>query len=258
MDTIERGPSYWKCNDSLLKDPNYIKLINDKIELCKNALIDFPAQLKWDYCKAQIRDTSILFAKQKAANRRNDIVNLRLKLKHLQSKLANSPSESTDDLLHEMKDTKLALDLCALYEAKGAQTRARMKWIEEGERNTKYFLGLEKTNHNSKTITALKNAEGNLCTSKTEIMEIQVEFYKSLYNNKFDFDDKKQELDKFCSDIIIPKLDEDQLNSCEGMVSTEDAGYALSLMKNDSAPGNDGLTAAFYKVFWIHVKDMVI
>lgn len=59
-----------------------------------------------------------------------------------------------------MKDTKLALDLYALHEANGAQTRSKIKWIEEGERNTKYFLGLEKTNHNRKIMSALKNKNG--------------------------------------------------------------------------------------------------
>jgi hypothetical protein len=28
--------------------------------------------------------------------------------------------------------------------AKGAQIRSRIKWVEEGEKNTKFFLGLEK------------------------------------------------------------------------------------------------------------------
>ena len=52
--------------------------------------------------------------------------------------------------LYEMQDTKLALDLYALHEIEGAQVRSQLKWIEEGERNTKYFFGLEKSNFNKK------------------------------------------------------------------------------------------------------------
>ena len=35
---------------------------------------------------------------------------------------------------------------CHLYDkkSKGAQIKCGEKWIEEGERNTSYFLGLEK------------------------------------------------------------------------------------------------------------------
>ena len=54
--------------------------------------------------------------------------------------------------LNEMQDTKLALDLYALHEIEDAQVRSRLKCIDEGERNTKYFLGLEKSNFNKKNV----------------------------------------------------------------------------------------------------------
>lgn len=56
----------------------------------KTALHDLSPQLKWDYCKAQIKDCSITFAKQNASKRRNDIADLRSSLKVLQSKVSNS------------------------------------------------------------------------------------------------------------------------------------------------------------------------
>ena len=77
---------------------------------------------------------------------------MRTRLEELQKNISNSPDDAE---LNEIKDTKLALDLYALNKAKGAQTRARIKWIEEGEMNTKYFLGLEKYNNNNNTVKAL-------------------------------------------------------------------------------------------------------
>ena len=38
----------------------------------------------------------------------------------------------------------MEMEIYAVQEAKGAQTRARAKFIEEGEKNTRYFLNLEK------------------------------------------------------------------------------------------------------------------
>jgi hypothetical protein len=35
--------------------------------------------------------------------------------------------------------------------AKGAQIRSRIKWVEEGEKNTKFFLGLEKARQTLKS-----------------------------------------------------------------------------------------------------------
>ena len=40
--------------------------------------------------------------------------------------------------------------------AKGAQTKSRTKFIENGDTNTAYFLNLEKRNTAKNTITALK------------------------------------------------------------------------------------------------------
>ena len=57
---IKRGPGYWKFNQSLLKDQDYVKIITNKITNCKLALESFPAQVKWDYCKSNIKECSII------------------------------------------------------------------------------------------------------------------------------------------------------------------------------------------------------
>ena len=193
--------------------------------------------------------------------RRNNLAKLRARLKMLQSQLAacaTTDGINKENILSDMKDTKLALDLYALHEAKGAQTRARIKWIEEGERNTKYFLGLEKSNYNNKTITALKDTSGQVCTSQNDVMKIQVEYYKNLYKEKFDFDEKRNHFDNFCENVDIPELSTDQQASCEGMLTADEAGNALKNMNNNSAPGSDSLTAAFYKFFWGKLKHIVV
>lgn len=255
--TVERGPSYWKFNGALLKDEEYIRRVNDQIKLLKEALEDFPPQLKWDYVKAQIKDLTIGYSKMKARTRQNHMATLRNKLKEIQSKISNS-SHVPDNLLQEMNDTKLALDLYALHDAKGAQTRSRVRWIEEGELNTKYFLGLEKCNAGSRVMSSLKNHEGEIFTNKDDIMKIQVDFYKDLYSQKIDFFQQRQKFDDFCKAITIPQLTDEKRNSCEGLVTSEEAAKALSLMRNDSAPGSDGLTASFYKFFWLQIKELVI
>ena len=75
-----------------------------------------------------------------------------------------------------MQDTKLASDLYALHEIEGAQAMSGLKWIEEGERNTKYFCGLKESNWNNKYMRSLKGKTGKICTSHKDIMQIQVDF----------------------------------------------------------------------------------
>ena len=197
----------------------------------------------------------------KALQRKNAMADIRDKLRNLQSAIANYDPDNSlvpqEELVNEMKDTKLALDIYSLYDAQGAQTRARTKWIENGERNNKYFLQLEKSNFNKKFMTSLKDKHGKLHTTQKEIMEIQVDFYQSLYREKIDFSEHHDIFNKFCNNLEIPQLTAEQQASCEGQVSSEEAGIALSVMKNDSAPGIDGLTTPFYKFFWKDIKDLV-
>ena len=258
---VDRGPSYWKFNDSLLKDRLYLDLMNEKLDLWSQALEGFPAQLKWDYFKIKIKEESIAYSRQKAMNKKDNLIKLRLRLKDLQKDLlvAHEKGEITekDNLLEEMNNAKLALDLYALYEAKGAQTRSRIKWIEEGERNTKYFLQLEKSNQSNNTITSLKDKHGNVMFKMDEIMQIQVDYYTNLYTEKVIFNENN-ECDEFCSYINIPKISADQQETCEGMITEQEASYALKAMRNNSAPGLDGLTTSFYKVFWSKIKTFIV
>jgi hypothetical protein len=55
------------------------------------------------------------------------------------------------------KNPYLLKELEQIYEqkAKGGQIRSREKWVEFGEKNNAYFLGLEKKRQIKKSITKL-------------------------------------------------------------------------------------------------------
>ena len=58
--------------------------------------------------------------------------------------------------------------------AKGAQIRSRIKWVEEGEKNTKFFLGLEKARQTRKNITSLKDNKGKLIKEPSKILRLVI------------------------------------------------------------------------------------
>ena len=64
--------------------------------------------------------------------------------------------------------------------AKGTFVRSRAKWIEEGGKNTSYFIALEKRNYKRKSITALK-INNVLCKDPITISS----FVNSFYENQF-------------------------------------------------------------------------
>jgi hypothetical protein len=53
----------------------------------------------------------------------------------------------------------------------GAQIRSRVQWVEQGEKNTKYFLGLEKTRQTRKTINSLYDENGGITRHQTKILQ---------------------------------------------------------------------------------------
>ena len=54
--------------------------------------------------------------------------------------------------------TKKELEIFHLHKSKGALIRSRLKQIEEGERNSKYFLNMEINRRNNNTIFKFKSS----------------------------------------------------------------------------------------------------
>ena len=80
------------------------------------------------------------YAKEKAHKRRQELVQTEISLRQPEERLATDPSEPNLEIL---EDLKMKYDSHLDYIAKGAITRSRANWYETGEKNNKYFLGLE-------------------------------------------------------------------------------------------------------------------
>ena len=255
---VKRGPYYWKFNNSLLKDIEYVNGVHELIDglLGDMEQSENDYQLLWDLCKIRIREFSIQFSKEKAKQFKSRIHWLSSKVDDLHKKIAQSPGNMT--LVNEMEKTRMELDLAHVAKSKGAQVRAKVNWIENGEKCTKYFLNLEKSRAGKKIITRLKKQDGEVTCDQKEILNIQYEFYKDLYHGKVDFSQNEDILSQFIDEVQIPKLSEEDQLSCEGLITTEEAWLALKCMKNGSAPGSDGLTVEFYKCFWRKLKLLVV
>ena len=62
---IERGPGYWKFNNSLLKDLAYVSQINTLIDNHAAGLENkFDYQIQWELLKVKIRDFTRSCSKQ--------------------------------------------------------------------------------------------------------------------------------------------------------------------------------------------------
>ena len=77
---MEIGPGYWKFNNSLLEDKNYVTEIKDKISQWKNEIEFTDSKLLWEYLKYKIRTFTISFSKNKAVKFKDRVKQLYCKI----------------------------------------------------------------------------------------------------------------------------------------------------------------------------------
>ena len=63
---------------------------------------------------------------------------------------------AVDNLHKKLFDNEVELNSIIDLEVQGIITRSRAQWTEDGERSTKYFFGLEKSNGKKKSISNLR------------------------------------------------------------------------------------------------------
>ena len=255
-ETSARGRGYWKFNNDLLTDLKYIDLIKSTINNIKNDTTIIDKCLVWEHTKCQIRTETTRFAIRRAKKQKETIKTLAAKIEILEKNL-DIQTDIQNPKYAEYLQIKGEWEKLIMKKTNGIILRSKAKWSEEGEKNTKYFLNLEKRNYNQKCIKKLIGLDGKEITEKNEIIEEQRRFYEDLYSSKLKCTSDNELLDEYFLKNDIPKLDDELKNMCEQPLTIEECGKALKQLENNKSPGADGLTTNFYKFFWPDIKNLI-
>ena len=248
-----RGPGNWKFNNTLLKDNEYINLIKNNFPSFQEKYQNVESrQLYWELLKMEIRSTTIAYSKQKKFNLRNRETIIQRKLEELDTEICNNQNFDGDIL---MEYENLKNELTEIYAIKGkeAMFRSRTRWIENGEKPTKYFFNLEKRNYEKKIITQLKTTDGEIISDMTKINKEIENYYKNFLTTKVsqekinDYDDH---FASFTSNLQNPKLCEVEVNELEHDLTKDELLNALKGFQPGKTPGDDGFTKEFYETFF--------
>ena len=143
--------------------------------------------------------------------------------------------------------TKSDLEEIVEEKTKGAIFRSRCKWLNEGEKSTKYFLNMEKARSGAKSMNALLLDSGEVIKDQEIILEEQACFYEKLYKAdngiKFEYQNTEQ--------VKVTKEEKDMLND---PFTISELASALKDLSRGKTPGCDGLTTEFYIVFFDKLK----
>ena len=244
LEDQQRGPSFWKFNNSLLDDALFIQRLREKFSMWLdeiNFCVDL--RIKWDWMKYKIREESISFSKLKAQERRRKIQAIENRLKKCEERIAQSP---TQENLANLESAKAEYEKEYDYIVRGSIIRSRATWYEQGERNSKYFLNLENSNKKKSCIRKLIRTNGEQTTAPSTITNEIYSFYSKLYDEQSGIQSDYSIcpfLENFSSS---PKLTDSMR---EGQLTYSECFKVLATFNNNKTPGNDGLTVEFYKFF---------
>ena len=269
--TQKKGPGIWKFNNSLLRDQTFVEEIKNCI---KETILEYSSpnlentasedlefviddQLLFETIKLKIRGKTIAYSAEKKRNTDKEEKLLEKEIEEIYRKYIGNP---TSDQLISLNHAQEKLKTLREKKIEGVMIRAKAKWHCEGERNSKYFLNLEKQHFLEKKIPKLIDEQGKELVDIKDIVEEQKRFYQHLYSSKVN----KNENEKL-QKLFFPSENgnEAQLNqndtiTLESNVTNRECLSTLKKMKNGSSPGSDGLTVEFYKFFWKDISPFLL
>ena len=140
-----RGAGFWKLNTSFLKETEYINQIRETIEQVKLEYQEdkyINPALMWEMIKLKIREKSIRYAKGKRSKMLGEEEQLEYLVNNLQKDIENRKKEDKETITIQRKldETTRELEKIIEYKTKGAISRLKCRWHNEGEKNAKYFF----------------------------------------------------------------------------------------------------------------------
>jgi len=251
-----RGPGYWKLNNSLLNDVDYItniqKVVVDTVNEYKSLNSH---RLLWEIVKIKIKEYSIKYA---ISRRKNEVLEENKVQNQLDDVCNKIDKAECDEQLLDLYKQKVELEskLDNIYneKAKGIQVRSRAKWIQEGEKSTKYFMRLESQRQGLNVINELQRSNGYVTTNSEEILEEIGSFYSELYCSK---QSGNHNVSDFIRNVETPTLSNLSKEMCDINITLSEVKVVVNNMKENRAPGLDGLTSEFYKKCWPFIDKIV-
>jgi hypothetical protein len=156
-----------------------------------------------------------------------------------------------------LEEKKVKLEKIRKEKMQGHIIRSRAKWVEEGEKPSKYFCSLESRNFLNKTIKKVEVEEDKVIYDQSDILHHVKLFYENLYFCK-DSDLLDVDLEDIIKTPDVPRLDKTAINSNGDKVSESEIYTVLKNMKNNKSPGSDGFNVEFFKCFWRDLKNYIV
>jgi hypothetical protein len=127
--------------------------------------------------------------------------------------------------------------------------RSRVKWLKEGDANSKYFHGCMKARQRRNAIYCLKVGERWLDSSEEIIGEV-VNYFTSHFSSTF-------WIRPTINGVLFPAISGEENRALEEPFSLGEIEEVVKVSDGNKSPGPDGFNFAFVKKFWSLIKGEV-
>ena len=236
-----RGPGIWKLNNQLLSLQTFHDAIKDIIGSTLLSENDLQIEEKWELFKYEVAQKARKISKSRTETNRNKLSKLEEEIKQINVALSNDPMNRSLTIEREVKLNDVA-EIRA-QKARQALYRSKVKWITEGEQNSKYFFSLEKERYNRKVMSILKLSNDTITMDKDIILKEQAKYYANLYE-----EDTNVKFGLVNSSGV--KITAAMKANLDRELSLAECKQAVFELKRDKTPGLDGLSVEFYQAYW--------
>lgn len=125
--------------------------------------------------------------------------------------------------------------------------RSRLKWVAQGDKNTKYFHGVATQRKRKNFIKGVRDSDGQWQIEEEVLSGVFVDFYTKLFSSSdvTEIDQVLEGVQKVVTDDMTAEL--------QKPYSKEEVDVAIKQMAPSKAPGLDGMPPLFFQAFWQHI-----
>ena len=205
----------------------------------------------WDYFKTQMKSDTTFFCKRKAHLRRARRISLFQDLTKAKTDLI----QDIPGAASKVKSLENEIKILDWTELEGAKIRSRSKWIEQGEKPTRYFFSLETIRANDNFIHSLLKPDATEASSTAEISSTITDFYQKL---RYTAEPTDPTLQAEMLNNLENRLSPEESELCEGLFTLNELHEAATGMPHGKTPGHDGFPIEFYLKFWSKLGPLLL
>ena len=167
--------------------------------------------------------------------------NIKVKLEELEERLKQLESNNQGQHVDQIKALKMEVNELLEKEEVYWKQRARVAWLKEGDRNTKFFHSKATQRQKKNSVKGLIDKEGHWHQDPNKMEEIAVEYFGDIFTstNPVDLESSTEDIESFVTNAMNHSL------TC--VFREEEVDEAIHQMQPSKAPGPDGFSAAFYQ-----------